>query len=191
MNKSSMPLIPRILTTTALCLVAVSCVSCTQFCARFIDMGQVSSGIEITDPKEVYRVGDRHYICGEKAEFAYRHDWLWKELKNNGGEYTRIPGSETGSLYHEISPDSEYGEERYYLKRDAEWLAELPGPPSGKIITFSDKMPHGVYEKKTRTTAHALYAYPLAAAAFVAVDVPSALIYSAVNILMIPYILME
>ena len=183
--------IKKILTTTALCLAAVSCVSCTQFCARFIDMGQVSSGIEITDPKEVYRVGDLHYILGKKAEFAYRHDWLWKELKNNGGEYTRIPGSETGSLYHEISPDSEYGEERNYLKRDAEWLAELPGPPSGKIITFSDKMPHGVYNQKTRTTAHALYAYPLAAAAFVAVDVPSALIYSAVNILMIPYILME
>ena len=191
MNKSSIPLIHRILATTALCFAAVSCVSCTQFCARFIDMGQVSTGIEITDPKEVYRVGNRHYIRGEKAEFEYRHDWLWKELKNNGGEYTRIPGSETGSLYHEISPDSEYGEERYYLKRDAEWLAELPGPPSGKIITFSDKMPHGVYEKKTRTTAHALYAYPLAAAAFVTVDVPSALIYSAVNILMIPYILME
>ena len=180
----------KILATTALCFAAVSCVSCTQFCARFIDMGQVSSGIEITDPKEVYRVGNRHYIRGEKAEFEYRHDWLWKELKNNGGEYTRIPGSENGSLYHEISP-AEYGEERYYLKRDAEWLAELPGTPSGKIITFSDKMPHGVYNRKTRTTAHALYAYPLAAAAFVTVDVPSALICSAVNILMIPYILME
>ena len=183
--------IPRIFATTALCLAAVSCVSCTQFCARFIDMGQVSSGIEITDPKEVYRVGDRHYIQGKKAEFAYRHDWLWKELKNNGGEYTRIHGSETGSLYHEISQDSESETPRYYLKRDAEWLAELPGPPSGKIITFSDKMPHGVYNQKTRTTAHALYAYPLAAAAFVAVDVPSALLCSAVNILMIPHILIK
>ncbi len=186
----TMPAIRRILATTALCLAAISCVSCTQFCARFIDMGQVRSGIEISEPKEVYRVGNRHYIRGEKAEFEYRHNWLWKELKNNGGEYTRIPGSENGSLYHEISP-AEYGEERYYLKRDAEWLAELPGTPSGKIITFSDKMPHGVYDKKIRTTAHALYAYPLAAAAFVSVDVPSALICSAVNILMIPYILTE
>ena len=186
----TMPPFPRILATTAICLAAISCVSCTQFCARFIDMGQVRSGIEISEPKEVYRVGNRHYIRGEKAEFEYRHNWLWKELKNNSGEYTRIPGSENGSLYHEISP-AEYGEERYYLKRDAEWLAELPGTPSGKIITFSDKMPHGVSKQKTRTTAHALYAYPLAAAAFVTVDVPSALIYSAVNILMIPYILME
>jgi len=182
--------IRRILTTTALCLASGACLSCTQFGFRFIDMGQVRSGIEITEPKEVYRVGSRLYIRGEKAEFKYRHDWLWKELKTNGGEYTRIPGSETGSLYHEISP-AEYGEERYYLKRDAEWLAELPGTPSGKIITFSDKMPHGVSKQKTRTTAHALYAYPLAAAAFVTVDVPAALICSAVNILMIPYILME
>ncbi len=187
----TVPSIHKILATTALCLAAIACVSCTQFCARFIDMGQVSTGIEITEPKEVYRVGNRHYIRGEKAEFEYRHDWLWKELKNNGGEYTRIPGSETGSLYHEISQDSESKTPRYYLKRDAEWLAELPGSPSGKIITYSDKMPHGVYEKKTRTTAHALYAYPLAAAAFVSVDVPSALIYSAVNIFMIPYILTE
>lgn len=99
----------------------------------FYRYGAVSSGIEITAPKEVYRVGNRHYIRGEKAEFEYRHDWLWKELKNNGGEYTRIPGSETGRLYHEISPDSESETPRYYLKCDAEWLAELPGPPSGKI----------------------------------------------------------
>ena len=181
----------RIASTTALCLAAISCVSCTQFSARFIDMGQVSSGIEITAPKEVYRVGNRHYIRGEKAEFEYRHDWLWKELKTNGGEHRRIPGSETGSLYHEITQNSDSKSQRYYLKHNAEWLKELPGTPSEQLITFSDKIPHGVYEEETRTTAHALYAYPLAAAAFVAVDVPSALIYSVVNILMAPYILME
>lgn len=49
-------------------------------------------------------------------------------------------------------------------------------------------MPHGVYEVKTDTTAHALYAYLLAAAAFV---VPSALIYTAWSILMIPYVIMK
>ncbi len=183
--------IPRILTTTALCLAAMGMSSCTQFCARFIDMGQVRTGIEITEPKEVYRVGNRHYIRGEKAEFEYRHDWLWKELKNNGGEYTRIPGSETGSLYHEISQGSESKTPRYYLKRDAEWLSELPGSPSAKIITFSDKMPHGVYNRKTRTTAHALYAYPLAAAALVAVDVPVALLCTALEILTLPYEMMK
>lgn len=179
----------RILPATALCLAAGACVSCTQFCARFIDMGQVRTGIEISEPKEVYRVGNRHYIRGEKAEFEYRHNWLWKELKCNGGEYTRIPGSETGSLYHEISQDSEYESDRYYLKHDAEWLTELPGTPSGKIITFSDKMPHGVYEKQTRTTAHALYAYPLAAAALVTVDIPSAIINFSWGIIMLPYVL--
>ena len=183
--------IPRILATTALCLAAVGMSSCTQFCARFIDMGHVRTGIEITEPKEVYRVGNRHYIRGEKAEFEYRHDWLWKELKNNGGEYTRIPGSETGSLYHEISQGSESKTPRYYLKRDAEWLSELPGSPSAKIITFSDKMPHGVYNRKTRTTAHALYAYPLAAAAFVTVDVPVALLCTALEILTLPYEMMK
>lgn len=183
--------IRRILTTTALCLASGACLSCTQFGLRFIDMGQVRSGIEITEPKEVYRVGSRLYIRGEKAEFKYRHDWLWKELKTNGGEYTRIPGSETGSLYHEISQDSDIDTRGYYLKHDAEWLDALPGNSSAKVITYSPLLPHGVYEKESRTTAHALYAYPLAAAAFVTVDVPSALICSAVNILMIPCILME
>lgn len=59
------------------------------------------------------------------------------------------------------------------------------------MFTFSNTMPHGVYEEETGTTAHALYAYPLAAAALVAVDVPSALIYTAWNILMIPYVIMK
>lgn len=181
----------RILCTTALCLAAGACVSCTQFCFRFIDMGQVSTGVEIPEPKEVYRVGNRLYVQGVKAEFEYRHDWLWKELKTNGGEYTRVPGSEIGSMYHEISQDSDREMPRYYLKRDSEWLAELPGPPSGKVITYSDKMPHGVYEQKTRTTAHALYAYPLAAAAFVTVDVPVALLCIALEILTLPYEIMK
>ena len=63
--------IPRILATTALCLAAVGMSSCTQFCARFIDMGQVHTGIEITEPKEVYRVGNRHYIRGEKVNCEF------------------------------------------------------------------------------------------------------------------------
>lgn len=154
-------------------------------------MGQVRTGIEITEPKEVYRVGNRHYIRGEKAEFEYRHDWLWKELKNNVGEYTRIPGSETGSLYHEISQGSDSEPPRYYLKRDATWLTALPGKSSEKIITFSQTMPHGVYTEETRTTAHALYAYPLAAAALVAVDVPVALLCIALEILTLPYEMMK
>ena len=183
--------IKKILTTTALSLAAVSCVSCTQFCARFIDMGQVSTGIEIPELKEVYRVKDRLYIRGEKAEFEYRHDWLWKELKTNGGEYTRVPGSEIGSMYHEISQASDSEPPRYYLKRDATWLTALPGKSSEKIITFSQTMPHGVYAKETRTTAHALYAYPLAAAALVAVDVPAALLCTALEILTLPYEMMK
>lgn len=118
----------RILCTTALCLAVGACASCTQFCFRFIDMGQVSTGVEIPEPKEVYRVGNRLYVQGVKAEFEYRHDWLWKELKTNGGEYTRVPGSEIGSMYHEISQDSDREMPRYYLKRDAEWLTALPAP---------------------------------------------------------------
>lgn len=187
----TMPPFHKILTTIGLSLAAGVCVSCTQCCFRFIDMGQVSTGIEITEPKEVYRVENRLYIRGEKAEFEYRHNWLWKELKHNGGEYTRIPGTETGSLYHEISQDSDSESPRYYLKDNAEWLTTLPGDFSEKMLTFSHTMPHGVYKEETRTTAHALYAYPLAAVAFVTVDVPTALICSVANILMIPYILME
>lgn len=181
----------RFFTTAALFPASVLCMSCTQFCARFIDMGQVYTGVEISNPKEVYRVGSRLYIRGIKAEFEYRHNWLWKELKTNGGEYTRVPGSEIGSMFHEISPDSDSGAQHYYLKRDAEWLNELPGKSSGKMITFSKSIPHGVYSEEKRTTAHALYAYPLAAAALVTVDVPSALIYSAFGLLIFPYEMMK
>lgn len=187
----TMPTIRKILTAAALSLTAMASVSCTQFCARFADMGQVSTGIQITEPKEVYRVENRLFIRGVKAEFEYRHDWIWKELKTNGGEYSRIPGSEIGSLYHEISQNSDSKQQRYYLKSNGEWLTELPGKPSGKFITFSNTMPRGVYKVDTETTAHALYAYPLAAAALVTVDVPSALIYTAWSILMTPYIIMK
>lgn len=141
-----MPTIRKILTAAALSLTAMASVSCTQFCARFADMGQVSTGIQITEPKEVYRVENRLFIRGVKAEFEYRHDWIWKELKTNGGEYSRIPGSEIGSLYHEISQNSDSKQQRYYLKSNGEWLTELPGKPSGKFITFSNTMPRGVYK---------------------------------------------
>ena len=186
-----MPTIRRILTTTALCLATGACVSCTNFCARFIDMGKIHSGIEITEPKEVYSIGNRHYIRGESAEFEHRSNWFWKELKNSGGEYIRIPCSEKGSRYHELTLDPSYQDKRYILHPDSEWLTSLPGKPAKLMISFDKNLPNGLCTKETRTTAHALYAYPLAAAAFVAVDVPSALLCSAVNILMIPHILIK
>lgn len=185
----TLPAIPGILTTTALCLAAGACVSCTNFCARLIDMGKVHSGIEITTPKEVYRIGEHRYIRGESAEFEHRSNWFWKELKDSGGEYIRIPGSEKGSRYHELTLAPYDHDKCYVLNPDSEWLTDLPGKPSKLIISFDKNLPEGICTTETRTTAHALYAYPLAAAAFVAVDVPSALLYSAVNILMIPYIL--
>ena len=181
----------KILATTALCLAAGAGVSCTNFTARFIDMGKVHSGIEIPKTKEVYRVGDHHYIRGESAEFEHRSNWIWKELKNSGGEYIRIPGSEKGSRYHELTLEPGCKEKRYKLNPDGEWLSDLPGKPAELIVSFDNNLPHGLCDRETECTAHALYAYPLAAAAFVTVDVPSALICSAVNILMIPYILMK
>lgn len=53
--------INKILTITTLFLAVGVNVSCTQFCARFVDMGQISTGIGITEPKEVYRVDNRLY----------------------------------------------------------------------------------------------------------------------------------
>lgn len=181
----------RIFPTAAVCLSAGACLSCTNFCGRFIDMGQVHSAIEITNPEEVYRVGDRRYIRGVSADFEYRSNWVMDNLKSPGGEYVRIPGSEKGNRYHEVVLDPDDEGEYYMLKPDAEWTNGLPGEPSGMTVSYNTKRYRRICDKKTETTAHAVYAYPLAAAAFVAVDVPTALISSACAILAAPYILVE
>lgn len=161
------------------------------FCARFIDFGEIHSAIEITEPKEVYHVGSRCYIRGESASFECKSNWFWKELKDSGGEYIRIPGSEKGSRYHELTLASCSSGKRYILNPAAEWLTDLPSEPSELIVSFDKNLPGGLCSRKTEYTVHALYAYPLAAVAFVAVDVPSALIYSAWGSLWSPYVLMK
>ena len=181
----------KILATTAICLAAVDCVSCTNFCGRFIDMGEVHSAIEITKPEEMYCVGKRRYIRGVSADFEYKSNLVMDNLQSPGGEYIRIPESEKGSRYHEVMLAPDYKGEHYILKPDAEWATRLPGEPSEMVVTYDTKRHHRLCDVKTETTAHALYAYPLAAVAFVVVDVPTALISSACAILSVPYILVE
>ena len=190
-NKTPMLPFRKIITTTACCLAAAVGSSCTNFCGRFIDMGQVHSAIEITKPEEMYRVGNRRYIRGVSADFEYRSNWVMDNLKSPGGEYVRIPGSEKGNRYHEVVLDPDDEGEHYILKPDAEWTTGLPGEPSGMTVSYNTKRYHRICDKKTETTAHAVYAYPLAAVAFVAVDVPTAIISSACAILTAPYILVE
>ena len=58
-------------------------------------------------------------------------------------------------------------------------------------VSYNTRRYHRICDAKTETTAHAVYAYPLAAVAFVVVDVPTAIISSACAILTAPYILVE
>lgn len=187
----SIPFFHRIIAAIALFLAVGACASCTKFSARFIDMGQVHSGIEITQPEEVYLVGDRRYIRGESAKFVHRSTWFWQELKNSGGEYIRIPGSENGSRYHEISIDPDFAPDVYCLTSGEEWLTALPGKSSGLIIEYDKDMRQSLCDRETECTVHALYSYPLAAVALVAVDVPSALVCAALGVLTIPYYIAE
>ena len=188
-NMMPLPLFHRILAAVALFFAVGACSSCTKYSARFIDMGQVHSGIEITQPEEVYLVGNRRYIRGESAKFKYRGNRFWIYLKGSDGEYIRIPGSENGSRYHEIAIDPDFAPDVYYLTSGGEWLTSLPGKSTGLIISHDKNSRQQLCDRETECTLHALYSYPLAAATFVAVDVPAALVSTAWGVLTIPYYL--
>lgn len=158
--------------------------SCTQFRARIADLGEKHTGVDIAPPRVVYRVANRYYVQGVQAEFEHHTPILMKTIKEQGGEYTRIPGTEGKVVYHEIE-QGEYG--GYYLAHNADWQTTLPGKAARIIFSPSTKLPQGACVVQSHTTAHALYAYPLAAVAFVGLDVPSALLNTAWSILLIPY----
>lgn len=164
--------------------LAVLLASCTQFSARLSDMGKTYSGVDISSPGVVYRVADRYYVQGVQAEFEHHSPLLIENIKDSGGGYRRIPGTEGAVLYHEM----EQGDSgHYYLAEHASWQTDLPGKAARIIFSPSTVLPVGACVEQSHTTARALYAYPLAAVAFVGVDVPGALLYTAWGILMIPY----
>ena len=122
--------------------------------------------------------------CTVQAEFEHHSPLLIENIKDSGGGYRRIPGTEGAVLYHEM----EQGDSgHYYLAEHASWQTDLPGKAARIIFSPSTVLPVGACVEQSHTTARALYAYPLAAVAFVGVDVPGALLYTAWGILMIPY----
>ena len=98
-----------------------------------------------------------------------------------------IAGSDEFSLFLANYPD--FAPDVYYLTSGGEWLTALPGKSTGLIITHDKNSRQQLCDRETECTLHALYSYPLAAATFVAVDVPAALVSTAWGVLTIPYYL--
>ena len=216
----TMPLIPRILTTTALCLVAVGLSSCISATHRVVKTwGQSADAVYWVNELEgetdcLYRVGKELYVQGYRSsgdvtmdlDNCYGGIWLHPEeavynVTPHTAEAEKVWLRIKDRDWDEVRRFFRTGETRFtseYISlhvtsKDA--LTELPshavrlpvprtrrvqlvvkdGLSAGKNWDW-ERDGYGRPSDHISADAHALYAYPLAGALFLAVDVPLTLV---------------
>ena len=140
--------------------------SCTQFSSYLADKGSHCPGIDI-DPT-VYRAGNKYYMKGQKAKFR-EQSTFFIDYKSPVTRCEKIEGSEGETLYHEISRNKQ---KEYVRAKGCNWTQTPPTSPlsaTGEQHNFERE-----FTGPNREDINALWAYPAAAAGFVAVDVPTA-----------------
>lgn len=176
-------------------LLLGACTRGSNFCVQIWEQGQVADAVYLppqkgSDPKSILRVPELYEANGElyvkgirtqiKQDTAYSYC---------GGKvrYTIIPDNGEEVVYHKVQ--YECGSSGYLEKKgDEGWVTQLPPeakqihnvgawessmywintPDHGLTITYDEPALH--------STAHALYATPLAITTGVAVDVPITII---------------
>lgn len=149
-----------LLTTTLLAA------GCTQFSSYLADKGSHFPAIDV-DPT-VYRSGNKLYMKGQKAKFR-EQSTFFIDYKSPVTRCEKIEGSESETVYHEIRCNKQ---KEYVHAKGSSWTTTPPGTPltaTTEQHDFRIECPG-----KSREDINALWAYPAAAAGFVAVDVPTA-----------------
>ena len=193
----TMPPIPRILATTALCLAAVglsaflsSCVCQVQTSKAIRLHGQECTGVIIPglldNKEEYYRANGVYYVKGiqtrlrrANCELAY---YQWPEM---GKEYRIVPGAAQRTVYLPVTQNG-LGEPlteltipvRKCTKRPAA-IKMIPTSCYGSRVSFAADAggPNPVsYLSPMQNNERAWYTVPLSTLALIAVDIPGTVI---------------
>ena len=155
--------------------------SCTNFCQDIADWGAEYDGVEKTKGEVYYRHGGKKYLKGYRAKF--RRTYVQNPFviaKPDPARYEMRPGTLGEAVYSELRADED-GCLRLVDAR--EWkplkLKDTRAYPMGKNMV-SPWPSVNAYSREL--TPHAIYAYPLAAATLVCVDVPLNIAGAAVGV---------
>ena len=145
-------------------------VSCTNFCQNVADLGAVYQGVLVLEAGTCYRYGGKLYAKGQRAHFQRTYvDHPYAIAKPLPSCYKLIDVGEGEIVYHEIRQDEEHQVE---LSDYGTWqvlpIDESMARPLEKEMEWEQR----VDSYSRELTPHALYAYPLAGATLVCVDVP-------------------
>ena len=145
-------------------------VSCTNFCQNVADLGAVYQGVLVLEPGTCYRYGGKMYAKGQRALFQRTYvDHPYAIAKPLPPCYEIIEGSKGEIVYHEIRQNEEHQVE---FSDYGTWqvlpIDESMARPLEKEMEWEQR----VDSYSRELTPHALYAYPLAGATLVCVDVP-------------------
>ena len=192
----TMPTIPRLLATTALCLAAVglssflsSCVCQVQTSKAIRLHGQECTGVIIpgllNNKEEYYRANGVYYVKGiqtrlrrANCELAY---YQWPEM---GEEYRIVPGAAQRTVYLPVTQNG-LGEPlteltipvRKCTKRPAA-IKMIPTSCYGSRVSFAADAPVS-YLSPMQNNERAWYTVPLSTLALIAVDIPGTVIGNA------------
>ena len=145
-------------------------VSCTNFCQNVADLGAVYQGVLVLEPGTCYRYGGKIYAKGQRALFQRTYvDHPYAIAKPLPSSYKLIDVGEGEIVYHEIRQNEEHQVE---FSDYGTWqvlpIDESMARPLEKEMVWEQR----VDSYSRELTPHALYAYPLAGATLVCVDVP-------------------
>ena len=145
-------------------------VSCTNFCQNVADLGAVYQGVLVLEPGTCYRYGGKMYAKGQRALFQRTYvDHPYAIAKPLPPGYELVEGSEGEVVYREIRQNEEHQVE---FSDYGTWqvlpIDESMARPLEKEMVWEQR----VDSYSRELTPHALYAYPLAGATLVCVDVP-------------------
>ncbi len=145
-------------------------VSCTNFCQNVADLGAVYQGVLVLEPGTCYRYGGKLYAKGQRALFQRTYvDHPYAIAKPLPPCYEIIEGSKGELVYREIILNEE---RRVEFPSHGNWqtlpIKSSMARPLEKEMVWEQR----VDSYSRELTPHALYAYPLAGATLVCVDVP-------------------
>ncbi len=145
-------------------------VSCTNFCQNVADLGAEYQGVLVLDPGTCYRYGGKMYAKGQRARFQRTYvDHPYAIAKPFPSRYKLIDAGEGEIVYHEIILNDD---RRVEFPSHGSWQ---PLPIESSMACPLEKEIGKVQDVNSfsrKLTPHALYAYPLAGATLVCVDVP-------------------
>lgn len=145
-------------------------VSCTNFCQNVADLGAVYQGVLVLEAGTCYRYGGKLYAKGQRALFQRTYvDHPYAIAKPLPSRYKLIDVGEGEIVYHEIILNED---RRVEFPYHGNWQplpikSSMARPLETEIGKVQD-----VDSFSRELTPHALYAYPLAGATLVCVDVP-------------------